>query len=265
MNNATDRAQQLKGLEQAIEDLQRLPQALEDLVYRDELTSLLNRTAMWSLVVPRLAPDKPISVLYVEIDGFKNINSRHGHQAADSILGGVGTLIGAAVDSTSGLGLSVFEAFHLSGDEFVIVGSGADVKVHANTVASRVKADIEVQPIDVENSKTREPNAEVKVTVSAAFGNSPGEFKAVLDRADSLCECAKILALNRPEMPDVVTEEFEPDTVEAIRAVLSDAPRRRFHCPACHANGYVNIPVNAPCGANCGVVYRLRELLAAGR
>jgi len=91
---------------------------LESLVLRDELTGLYNRRYM----TDRL--DKEISLcrrhgrcfcaIYIDLDGFKQVNDRFGHDAGDKILRDVGNWLLANVR---------FEdvAARMSGDEFVVL------------------------------------------------------------------------------------------------------------------------------------------------
>lgn len=65
-------------------------QALERLAMTDGLTGVLNRRAWVALANAKLAStainDRPLSVLIIDIDHFKQINDTHGHDAGDRAL-----------------------------------------------------------------------------------------------------------------------------------------------------------------------------------
>ena len=64
--------------------------ALQALAMRDELTGLANRRGFRPLAAQALALcrrlNKPASLLYFDLDGFKAINDTHGHAAGDQAL-----------------------------------------------------------------------------------------------------------------------------------------------------------------------------------
>ncbi|WP_154674304.1 GGDEF domain-containing protein [Nakamurella lactea] len=90
----------------------------------DPLTGLPNRGAVMALLDSRLGrrsgrrPDKAVAdvtVMLIDLDGFKAVNDTHGHQAGDELLVEVGARIRAVVGNDSLVG-------RLGGDEFLVVG-----------------------------------------------------------------------------------------------------------------------------------------------
>jgi diguanylate cyclase (GGDEF)-like protein len=101
----------------------------------DTLTGLPNR----ALVLDRLQvafhraarPRTPVSVLFLDLDGFKSVNDTLGHAAGDDLLVGVAERLRAAVRPGDTVG-------RLAGDEFVVLcdpGSPADVTSLAERLA----------------------------------------------------------------------------------------------------------------------------------
>lgn len=80
------RVEQLRGAaEAATRDGARLRQLAET----DALTGLLNRRGLHAAVVPLLAqarPDRLVALYLIDLDGFKQINDRLGHDAGDAVL-----------------------------------------------------------------------------------------------------------------------------------------------------------------------------------
>lgn len=80
------RVEQLRGAaEVATQNGERLRQLAET----DPLTGLLNRRGLQSAVVPLLVqarPDRLVALYLIDLDGFKQINDRLGHDVGDAVL-----------------------------------------------------------------------------------------------------------------------------------------------------------------------------------
>lgn len=78
----------------------RLQQALKDLeqlAFTDRLTGAWNRRYFEQIVAVEIARSRryrqPLSLIFIDIDHFKRVNDRHGHQAGDRVLIGVTQLV----------------------------------------------------------------------------------------------------------------------------------------------------------------------------
>lgn len=82
------------------------------------LTGLPNRLAFFEAADAEIERSRryprPLSVLYVDLDGFKSLNDRFGHRAGDAALIAVGDVLKAHVRS-------VDVAARLGGDEFAVL------------------------------------------------------------------------------------------------------------------------------------------------
>lgn len=91
---------------------------LESLADRDALLPVLNRRAFLREVSKALSLAErhgaPSSLIYMDLNGFKQINDQHGHAAGDAALEQVANLITDHVRETDAVG-------RLGGDEFGIV------------------------------------------------------------------------------------------------------------------------------------------------
>ncbi len=104
----------------------------------DALTGLRNRrhfrTALRQAYEALLQSGTPSALLFIDLDGFKVVNDRHGHQAGDDVLIWVSDVIRSAVlmhDVPSRWG----------GDEFAVLLNGCDTE-RALAVARRIEIDI---------------------------------------------------------------------------------------------------------------------------
>jgi len=116
----------------------RLREALRSLALTDPLTGLGNRRQFESVLEARLAEAdrraQPIDCMMIDIDFFKGINDRFGHDAGDAVLREVGTAIRHFAGEQR-------DAFRFGGEEFVMLMSGAAAG-HAETRAEAVRARI---------------------------------------------------------------------------------------------------------------------------
>lgn len=97
----------------------------------DPLTGLANRAIIRETIADILAAAAdPLSVMFVDLDGFKAVNDRLGHRVGDAILREVARRLTAAVRATDLVG-------RYGGDEFVVICAGADGG-DASTVAERI-------------------------------------------------------------------------------------------------------------------------------
>lgn len=108
----------------------------------DSLTGLVNRREFTRRVTHELrhAQRGPVSIAFVDLDGFKAINDSRGHQAGDYVLGQVASALTETMPSGSVSG-------RLSGDEFAVLfrGSHDDVSPVLSRFVDRLKA-IETSP-----------------------------------------------------------------------------------------------------------------------
>jgi diguanylate cyclase (GGDEF)-like protein len=100
--------------------------------HTDPLTGCLNRRGFEERAQDALgsaaAAGRPVGVIVLDLDGFKQVNDSAGHAAGDRVLREVGTRLAAV----SGRGTLIGR---LGGDEFALLLSGADE--HAAGAAAR--------------------------------------------------------------------------------------------------------------------------------
>jgi diguanylate cyclase (GGDEF)-like protein len=122
----------LERLSLEIEDLQaevvRLKARAEEaeaLAERDPLAPVLNRRGFMRELNRMMAfarrYETPLSVLYLDMDGFKAINDAYGHLAGDAALRTVGALLTDNTRESDAVG-------RLGGDEFAVALLNADLK-----------------------------------------------------------------------------------------------------------------------------------------
>ncbi|RJE84318.1 EAL domain-containing protein [Paenibacillus sp. 1011MAR3C5] len=89
---------------------------LEHMAYYDTLTGLPNRQSLMKHLNTDIAQQKPLAVLFLDLDQFKHVNDMMGHRAGDQLLRDVADHLRHFADS------SCFLARY-AGDEFVLLCS----------------------------------------------------------------------------------------------------------------------------------------------
>ena len=101
----------------------------------DSLTGILNRRGLEQELERELAVAqdlrRPLSVLVIDCDDFKEINDRAGHEFGDTLLHEIGRVLVRALPTGA-------EAARLGGDEFVVMLPGADTDLAA-ALGSRLR------------------------------------------------------------------------------------------------------------------------------
>jgi diguanylate cyclase (GGDEF)-like protein len=103
----------------------------------DPLTRLLNRRALLEELgtAAEECDLKPLALVFLDVDNFKEINDSHGHSTGDRVLAQFAALLGELVRSDD-------RAFRVGGDEFALLLCGATEK-EARDVVARIIAAVE--------------------------------------------------------------------------------------------------------------------------
>ncbi|WP_320188747.1 diguanylate cyclase domain-containing protein (plasmid) [Agrobacterium rosae] len=121
-----------------ISDRKIAEDAIRRIALEDPLTELANRRALherWETEVTS-APTKAnlkLGVLLVDLDGFKPVNDRLGHEAGDQVLKMVADRLRNAVRDTDLVG-------RIGGDEFVVLLSSLQSDTQAEAICDRISA-----------------------------------------------------------------------------------------------------------------------------
>jgi diguanylate cyclase (GGDEF)-like protein len=191
----------------------------------DPLTGVLNRRGFFEAVGEMMAGNRarmaPVSVLAFDLDRFKSINDRFGHDGGDAVL----EVFAAVARKTMRAGDVIGR---LGGEEFVAMVSGtlAEAAIAAERVRSAFAAAqivLEGQPIVA------------TVSIGIACGTPLAAVETLITRADAALYRAKAKGRNRIERdeeavgaaPDRPASEGLASTVRQVPALSVHRIRRR--------------------------------------
>ncbi|MGW2180868.1 putative bifunctional diguanylate cyclase/phosphodiesterase [Streptomyces sp. NPDC001732] len=218
----------------------RLQAQLQHNAEHDPLTDLPNRALFTKRVRQALggrrAGDPGTAVLFIDLDGFKSVNDRLGHQAGDELLVQAAHRLHESVRSGD-------TAARLGGDEFaaIILGDGtrdqAARECQVHEIADRLRVTLS-QPYRIGAGDVR-----VAASIGVAFaepGISPSDL---MRNADLAMYRAKAGGKNRVELyaPQMQAEVVRRSELTArLRTALRDGEFALLHQPVVHlASGTV--------------------------
>jgi diguanylate cyclase (GGDEF)-like protein len=160
------------------ERVQQRTRQLRELAIRDGLTGLYNRR-YFAEVIDRAFDearryDRPLACMMVDLDNFKQVNDRCGHQSGDEVLMFVAGRIRDELRSSD-------VAARYGGDEFVVLLPQTDLE-QARLLASRVRDAINFAVIDRAAGCDVTLSVGVAATTDSAV-NCPDDLVRFADRA----------------------------------------------------------------------------------
>lgn len=164
-----------KQTETRIAELNARIRQLEALTQTDELTGLLNRRGFGDIIRRNLSSaaryDETGLLAYIDLNGFKEVNDRFGHNTGDEVLRAVGAYLARSIRSTD-------YAARLGGDEFAILFVRAEHRRARERARELVRG---ISELEVSANKT-------VISVSASLGlaayNGDTEAESLIERAD---------------------------------------------------------------------------------
>ncbi|GLR92390.1 MULTISPECIES: sensor domain-containing diguanylate cyclase [Bradyrhizobium] len=219
-----DEAGRLIAVVETLRDLtdqKRAEMALKELATKDGLTGLANRRSFDQMLSDKWAraqrTQKPLALLFVDVDHFKLFNDRHGHQSGDECL----RAVAAVVSRHAGRPLDL--AGRYGGEEFALILPDMDCDT-ACKVAEAIRC--AVTALQIAHGAT---GAGDHVTLSVGVashipGGADGGPDRLLGAADEALYVAKRLGRNRVICAERVLAEFAALGREAAAV---PAPARR--------------------------------------
>jgi diguanylate cyclase (GGDEF)-like protein len=153
-----------------ITERMRAEEQVRTLAFQDPLTGLCNRARFFDLLGHARSQvhgsGEQLALLFLDLDGFKEINDRHGHDAGDQLLRQVAERLRRAVPPHDPL-------CRFGGDEFLVLIHADDRHGTLEALAQQILATIS-EPFDVDGRR-------LSVGVSIGIAVYPGDANSTLD------------------------------------------------------------------------------------
>ena len=178
-----------QDLQRQLLEIHQLQDKLKEQALRDPLTGLYNRHLLDETLNREInrcnRARQPLTLLLIDVDHFKGINDRWGHQMGDNVLRQVASRLQSEIRSSDW-------CFRYGGEEFLLVFPEMDVE-QAWEKAEKLRQWFAANPLEI-------GDASVKVTVSggiAALTAYDHDVITLIQRADLALYSAKHQGRNR--------------------------------------------------------------------
>lgn len=166
---------------------------LLQLAHKDALTGLLNRRRLLEVIEQTLLQanryEQPVSFILCDLDHFKMINDRYGHNVGDEVLRHASQILHNCIRETDSVG-------RWGGEEFLVILPQTRLSV-AVTLAERIAQTLAKQPA-VQNPRP----VTVTMTLGVASYRKGELFEATVARADDALYVGKANGRNRVVVED---------------------------------------------------------------
>jgi diguanylate cyclase (GGDEF)-like protein/PAS domain S-box-containing protein len=199
-----------RGVGRDITEIVLARERIAALAYHDALTGLDNRTSLLPALEKSVERSRRrgtrLAGLFLDLDGFKQINDRHGHDAGDRLL------VQVAQRLRRGLRASDPVA-RLGGDEFFVVLEDLSTAAPAERVANKLLAAV-LLPYDLGGGTRAEISASIGISF---YPDDAGDAATLIKHADMAMYAAKQAGKNAyrvftdgPAANDVRPAEQQP-------------------------------------------------------
>ncbi len=155
---------------------------------RDPLTRLLNRrflpSVMQNMIRVSKATSSVFSIMICDLDTFKQINDRYGHDIGDKALVQFGEFLATLVRATD-------YVFRMGGDEFLVILAGANDNV-STTIATKLFDDLATHNFELREDILIQMQTSIGIIV---FDGHP-DYMRMIKNADEALYKAKSLGRN---------------------------------------------------------------------
>lgn len=153
---------------------------LRQMAMHDDLTGLQNRNGLRETTLEMISQGREFVVVFIDLDGFKQINDAAGHEEGDSSLKRVAQLLNNRFGDRG-------TVTRWGGDEFVVVIPGMSEDL-ARTACEILITDIEADVVHAQNTELR-LSASIGLAAYPVHGES---FEGLLQNADAAMYQAKM-------------------------------------------------------------------------
>lgn len=172
-----------------VTDQKRNEETIRRHAYYDPLTGLPNRRLFQDRLGLEIRKanraNLPIALLYIDLDNFKEVNDKLGHEAGDSLLHEAAIRISACVRESDTVA-------RLSGDEFTVILSEIPDTRHTDYVAQKITSSL-AMPYQI-NGEIVHVSASIGISL---FPDDANDISTLMKNADQAMYDAKSKGRNR--------------------------------------------------------------------
>ena len=172
------------AVKENITERKELLACLDHLAHYDKLTALPNRALFFDRLHQSIAASRRqrqrFALLFVDLDGFKQVNDGFGHEAGDLVLKGTASRLSACVRQSDTVA-------RMGGDEFIVILTNLSRPEDGALVARKILAALS-QPIAVSGATSCTVGASIGISL---FPDHATEAAQLVSAADTAMYAAK--------------------------------------------------------------------------
>ena len=221
MKDITGKVERVNGVITDITDQKRLEMKLKQMAYYDELTDLPNRNLIQKHLKKTLARSRrheySFAVMFIDLDGFKAVNDKLGHECGDLLLVEVAERLNNLVREEDLTG-------RLGGDEFIIVFEETNAN-EVEQIAERIIASASKPYIINDNEANISPSIGISL-----YPKDGDDIETLIKNADKAMYYAKNNGKNSYKFysPDLELEEGKVGKFPMFEKIMNTVSQMDF-------------------------------------
>jgi diguanylate cyclase (GGDEF)-like protein/PAS domain S-box-containing protein len=173
------------GVKENITERKNMLEHLDQLAHYDKLTGLPNRTLFFDRLECMQAlsqrDGREFALLFIDLDGLKQVNDNYGHEAGDAVLGTVARRLESCIRQSD-------TASRMGGDEFTVILGNLDRGTHdAALVAEKILQALSA-PVPLPGGESCSIGASVGISL---YPEDSDDLERLLSAADTAMYAVK--------------------------------------------------------------------------
>ncbi len=210
-------------------ELENANSQLQQYAYQDGLTDLPNRRYFYEKLQSLVSVEgRKFALIFIDLDGFKEVNDSLGHDYGDLLLHQVGTRLQSCITSKDTVA-------RLGGDEFTLILEGVSSSDEASKIAEVVKNSL------MQSIKIKKETVYVTASIGLTFFPADGlTVEELVKRADQAMYLSKNKGRNRYEFFSYAIEEKATEKrrlIEEIRIAIIQNQFELYYQPIFSIDG----------------------------
>lgn len=202
---------------------------LQQYAYQDGLTDLPNRRYFYEKLQSLVSiKEMKFALIFIDLDGFKEVNDSLGHDYGDLLLHQVATRLQSCITTKDTVA-------RLDGDEFTLILEGVNSPDEASKIAEAVKSSL------MQSIKVKKETVYVTASIGLTFFPADGlTVEELVRRADQAMYLSKNKGRNRYEFFSYAIEEKATEKrrlIEEIRTAIVKNQFELFYQPIFSIDG----------------------------